>query len=165
MVLRNISPLAEKLAAYNHLAHSMLQGQAGGYTELEESWLEYYLSRESQGETNSATFAKYQKPGMKYKFCLNKYYGGGIKNKDLDRFLNISAELKTRLESMIESGELLCKLPIESILKIYNGYRQIRDERNISSHAKKQKSQLGFKGIKDTIQKSLDAIKGAINKE
>lgn len=165
LVLRNISPLAEKLAAYNHLAHSMLQGQAGGYTELEESWLEYYLSRESQGETNSATFAKYQKPGMKYKFCLNKYYGGGIKNKDLDRFLNISVELKTRLESMLESGELLCKLPIESILKIYNGYRQIRDERNISSHAKKQKSQLGFKGIKDTIQESLEAIKGAINKE
>lgn len=165
LVLRNISPLAEKLAAYNHLAHSMLQGQAGGYTELEESWLEYYLSRESQGETNSAAFAKYQKPVMKYKFCLNKYYGGGIKNKDLDRFLNISVELKTRLESMLESGELLCKLPIEDILKIYNGYRQIRDERNISSHAKKQKSQLGFKGIKDTIQKSLDAIKGAINKE
>ena len=165
LVLRNISPLAEKLAAYNHLAYSMLQGQAGGYTELEESWLEYYLSRESQGETNSATIAKYQKPGMKYKFCLNKYYGGGIKNKDLDRFLNISVELKTRLESMLESGELLCKLPKESILKIYNGYRQIRDERNISSHAKKQKSQLGFKGIKDTIQESLEAIKGAINKE
>ena len=165
LVLRNISPLAEKLAAYNHLAHSMLQGQAGGYTELEESWLEYYLSRESQGETNSATIAKYQKPSMKYKFCLNKYYGGGIKNKDLDRFLNISVELKTRLESMLESGDLLCKLPIESILKIYNGYRQIRDERNISSHAKKQKSQLGFKGIKDTIQESLEAIKGAINKK
>lgn len=165
LVLRNISSLAEKLAAYNHLAHSMLQGQVGDYTELEESWLEYYLSRESQGETNSATIAKYQKPGMKYKFCLNKYYGGGIKNKDLDRFLNISVELKTRLESMIESGELLCKLPKESILKIYNGYRQIRDERNISSHAKKQKSQLGFKGIKDTIQESLEAIKGAINKE
>ena len=76
--------------------------------------------------------------------------------------MQISVGIQSRLESMIESGELLCKLPLENILAIYNNYCQIRDERNISSHAKKKKSQLGFGAIKSKIQTGLNSIKEAI---
>lgn len=162
LVLRDSDQLAEKLAAYNHLAHAMVQGQTENYTELEEGWVKYYLLHEPQWAADRVPFVQCSKSETRYHGYLKKYYGGTIKNGDLEKFLQISVGIQSRLESMIESGELLCKLPVKDILAIYNDYRQIRDERNISSHAKKQKSQLGFRAIKNKIKADLNTIKEAM---
>ena len=162
LILQDISQLAERLAAYDHLVHAMLKGQSENYNQLENSWLEYYLLHEPQWAADRVPFVQCSKSETRYHGYLKKYYGSTIKNGDLEKFLQISVGIQSRLESMIESGELLCKLPLENILAIYNNYCQIRDERNISSHAKKKKSQLGFGAIKSKIQTGLNSIKEAI---
>ena len=162
LILQDISQLAERLAAYDHLVHAMLKGQSENDNQLENSWLEYYLLHEPQWAADRVPFVQCSKSETRYHGYLKKYYGSTIKNGDLEKFLQISVGIQSRLESMIESGELLCKLPLENILAIYNNYCQIRDERNISSHAKKKKSQLGFGAIKSKIQTGLNSIKEAI---
>lgn len=162
--IKDVNHVAGCLAAYNHLAFVMTNGEEIQPTEAEGLWIAYYLAHEHERGSNAAKYASCPINGIKYHKCLKLYYGSEIKNNELKRFLQISIVPQTRLEHMIESGQVHCRLELGKIKAIYEDYRCIRDERNISSHAKEQKSQLSFQEIKTKIQQGLDSIKEVINR-
>ena len=162
--VKSVANVAGKLAAYNHLAFVMAAGKEIQPTEAESLWIDYYLKHEHERNKNAVQYASCTVNGIKYHKCLKLYYGSEVKNHELKKFLKISIVPKIRLESMIESGQLHCRLELGKIKAIYEDYRCIRDERNISSHAKEQKSQLSFQEIKSRIQQGLDSIKEVINR-
>lgn len=162
--VKGVANVAGKLSAYNHLAFAMAAGKEIQPTEAESLWIDYYLAHEHERNKNAVQYASCTVNGIKYYKCLKLYYGSEIKNHELKKLLKISIVPKTRLESMIESGQLHCRLELDKIKAIYEDYRCIRDERNISSHAKEQKSQLSFQEIKSRIQQGLDSIKEVINR-
>ena len=162
--VKDAEKVAGSLAAYNHLAFAMANGENIQPTEAESLWIDYYLAHEHARNSNTARYASCPVNGVKYHKCLKLYYGSEIKNHELKKFLHISVVPKTRLEHMIESGQVHCRLELGKIKAIYEDYRCIRDERNISSHAKTEKSQLSFQEIKSKIQQGLDSIKEVIDR-
>lgn len=68
-----------------------------------------------------------------------------------------------RLEQYINDGKVIASVPLEKLLPIASEYQEIRDERNISSHAKSKASGFTFKQLKDKMTLELANLRDVIN--
>lgn len=68
-----------------------------------------------------------------------------------------------RLEQYINDGKVIASVPLEKLLPIASEYQEIRDERNISSHAKSKVSGFTFEQLKDKMTLALAHLRDVMN--
>lgn len=68
-----------------------------------------------------------------------------------------------RLEQYINDGKVIASVPLEKLLPIASEYPEIRDERNISSHAKSKVSGFTFERLKDKMTLALAHLRDVMN--
>ena len=68
-----------------------------------------------------------------------------------------------RLEQYINDGKVIASVPLEKLLPIASEYQEIRDERNISSHAKWKASGFTFDQLKDKMILALANLRDVMN--
>lgn len=68
-----------------------------------------------------------------------------------------------RLEQYINDGKVIASVPLEKLLPIASEYQEIRDERNISSHAKLKASGFTFDQLKDKMTLALAHLRDVMN--
>ena len=67
------------------------------------------------------------------------------------------------MEQYVNEGKVISSVPLEKLLNIDREYHEIRDERNISSHAKSKASGFTFDQLKDKMTLALANLRDVMN--
>ncbi|MGM9580865.1 MAG: hypothetical protein ACI3U2_06525 [Anaerovibrio sp.] len=164
LVLENLDNICEKLAAYRripYVVNSLGQDIAEAKADF---WIDAYLAYEKSAENVKCKYHECAGDRARYKNCLRPYFSGMSNDKVID-FLAVyfSGRNITRLEQYISEGKVISSVPMEKLLPICSEYQEIRDERNISSHAKQNISGFTFDQLQEKMLAALAHLREVIN--
>ena len=164
LILENMEDICEKLAAYRRIPY-VLNKLGQDISEAKaDFWIDAYLEYEKSAEEVKCKYYECAGDRARYKNCLRPYFSG-MSNDETADFLSVhfSGRSIVRLEQYVNEGKVIASVPLEKLLPIASEYQEIRDERNISSHAKSKVSGFTFDQLMDKMNLALANLRDVMN--
>lgn len=164
LILENMEDICEKLAAYRRIPYVVNKLGQDISEAKADFWIDAYLEYEKSAEEVKCKYYECVGDRARYKNCLRPYFSG-MSNDETADFLSVhfSGRSIVRLEQYVNEGKVIASVPLEKLLPIASEYQEIRDERNISSHAKSKASGFTFDQLKDKMTLALANLRDVMN--
>lgn len=164
LILENMEDICEKLAAYRRIPYVVNKLGQDISEAKADFWIDAYLEYEKSAEEVKCKYYECAGDRARYKNCLRPYFSG-MSNDETTDFLSVhfSGRSIVRLEQYVNEGKVIASVPLEKLLPIASEYQEIRDERNISSHAKSKVSGFTFERLKDKMTLALAHLRDVMN--
>lgn len=164
LILENMEDICEKLAAYRRIPYVVNKLGQDISEAKADFWIDAYLEYEKSAEEVKCKYYECAGDRARYKNCLRPYFSG-MSNDETTDFLSVhfSGRSIVRLEQYVNEGKVIASVPLEKLLPIASEYQEIRDERNISSHAKSKASGFTFDQLKDKMNLALANLRDVMN--
>lgn len=164
VILENMDDICEKLVAYRRIPYVINQLGQDISAAKADFWIEAYLAHENSAANTTIKYNDCANDQSRYKRCLKAYFANLQTNKFID-LLAVSPSVRNvmRLERYVDKNMVSVLVPLEKLLSLSSEYQEIRDERNISSHAKSKASGFTFKQLKDKMTLALANLRDVIN--
>ena len=164
LILENMEDICEKLAAYRRIPYVVNKLGQDISEAKADFWIDAYLEYEKSAEEVKCKYYECAGDRARYKNCLRPYFSG-MSNDETADFLSVhfSGRSIVRLEQYVNEGKVIASVPLEKLLPIASEYQEIRDERNISSHAKSKVSGFTFDQLMDKMNLALANLRDVMN--
>lgn len=164
LILENMEDICEKLAAYRRIPYVVNKLGQDISEAKADFWIDAYLEYEKSAEEVKCKYYECAGDRARYKNCLRPYFSG-MSNDETTDFLSVhfSGRSIVRLEQYVNEGKVIASVPLEKLLPIASEYQEIRDERNISSHAKSKVSGFTFDQLMDKMNLALAHLRDVMN--
>ncbi|WP_405755025.1 TM1812 family CRISPR-associated protein [Anaerovibrio slackiae] len=164
LILENMEDICEKLAAYRRIPYVVNKLGRDISEAKADFWIDAYLEYEKSAEEVKCKYYECAGDRARYKNCLRPYFSG-MSNDETADFLSVhfSGRSIVRLEQYVNEGKVIASVPLEKLLPIASEYQEIRDERNISSHAKSKVSGFTFDQLMDKMNLALANLRDVMN--
>lgn len=164
LILENMEDICEKLAAYRRIPYVVNKLGQDISEAKADFWIDAYLEYEKSAEEVKCKYYECAGDRARYKNCLRPYFSG-MSNDETADFLSVhfSGRSIVRLEQYVNEGKVIASVPLEKLLPIASEYQEIRDERNISSHAKSKVSGFTFDQLMDKMNLALAHLRDVMN--
>ena len=164
LILENMEDICEKLAAYRRIPYVVNKLGQDISEAKADFWIDAYLEYEKSAEEVKCKYYECAGDRARYKNCLRPYFSG-MSNDETTDFLSVHfcGRSIVRLEQYVNEGKVIASVPLEKLLTIASEYQEIRDERNISSHAKSKVSGFTFDQLMDKMNLALANLRDVMN--
>ncbi|MCI7613191.1 MAG: TM1812 family CRISPR-associated protein [Selenomonadaceae bacterium] len=164
VILENLDDICEKLAAYRRIPYVVNKLGQDISEAKADFWIEAYLAYEKSADNLTIKYHDCVNDQSRYKKCLKAYFLNMKVNKWID-LLSVYPGVRNvmRLEKYVNEKMVSSLVPLEKLLLVGSEYQEIRDERNISSHAKSKISGFTFDQLKDKMTLALAHLRAVID--